>query len=97
MMKETIDLLGKIFTNILTALYEPFGFSFLLSFLAMFFYLYAYKPIEAGKDWKNAMVYWERLNGDLMKYLDLHSLLIHFYTEYDHYHFQKQLLRHHFV
>lgn len=42
-MKETIDLLGKILTNILTALYEPFGFSFLLSFLAMFFYLYAYK------------------------------------------------------
>ena len=32
MMKETIDLLGKILTNILTALYEPFGFSLLLSF-----------------------------------------------------------------
>lgn len=32
--KETIDLLGKIITNILTALYEPFGFSLLLSFLA---------------------------------------------------------------
>ena len=44
-MKETIDLLGKILTNILTALYEPFGFSLLLSFLAMFFYLYAYEPI----------------------------------------------------
>ena len=43
-MKETIDLLGKILTNILTALYEPFGFSLLLSFLAMFFYLYAYEP-----------------------------------------------------
>ena len=39
-MKETIDLLGKILTNILTALYVPFGFSLLLSFLAMFFYLY---------------------------------------------------------
>ena len=38
-MKETIDLLGKIITNILTALYEPFGFSLLLSFLAMFFYI----------------------------------------------------------
>ena len=34
-MKETIDLLGKIITNILTALYEPFGFSLLLSFLAI--------------------------------------------------------------
>ena len=44
MMKETIDLFGKILTNILTVLYEPFGFSLLLSFLAMFFYLYAYEP-----------------------------------------------------
>ena len=53
-----IDLLGKILTNILTALYEPFGFSFLLSFLAMFFYLYAYEPITAGKGWKSAIVTW---------------------------------------
>ena len=57
-MKETIDLLGKIITNILTALYEPFGFSLLLSFLAMFFYLYAYEPTEAGKGWKNAIMTW---------------------------------------
>ena len=57
-MKETIDLLGKIITNILTALYEPFGFSLLLSLLAMFFYLYAYEPIHAGKGWKNAIVTW---------------------------------------
>ena len=57
-MKETIDLLGKILTNILTALYEPFGFSLLLSFLAMFFYLYAYEPIHAGKGWKIALVTW---------------------------------------
>ena len=57
-MKETIDLLGKILTNILTALYEPFGFSLFLSFLAMFFYLYAYEPIHAGKGWKNAIVTW---------------------------------------
>ena len=49
MMMETIDLPGKILTNILTALYEPFGFSLLLSFLAMFFYLYAYEPEKAGK------------------------------------------------
>ena len=57
-MKETIDLLGKILTNILIALYEPFGFSLLLSFLAMFFYLYAYESIGAGKGWKNAIVTW---------------------------------------
>lgn len=57
-MKETIDLLGQILTNILTALYEPFGFSLLLSFFAMFFYLYAYHPTEAGKGWKSAIVTW---------------------------------------
>lgn len=57
-MKEKIDLLGKIITNILTALYKPFGFSLLLSLLAMFFYLYAYEPIHAGKGWKNAIVTW---------------------------------------
>lgn len=58
MMQETIDLLEKILTNILTALYEPFGFSLLLSFLAMFLYLYAYEPQDAGKGWKSAIVTW---------------------------------------
>ena len=57
-MKEMIDLFGNIFTNILTAFYEPFGFSLLLSFLVMFFYLYAYKAQDAGKGWKNAIVTW---------------------------------------
>ena len=57
-MTETIDLLGKIFTNILMAFYEPFGFSLLLSFFVMFFYLYAYKARDAGKGWKNAIVTW---------------------------------------
>ena len=57
-MKESIGLLGKIFTNILTAIYEPFGFSLLLSFLAMFFYLYAYEPIHDGEGWKSAIVTW---------------------------------------
>lgn len=55
-MKESIDLLGKILTNILTALYESFGFSILLSFLVIFFYLYAYETQEAGKGWKIAIV-----------------------------------------
>lgn len=50
----------RILTNILTALYEPFGFALLLSFLAMFFYLYAYEPTTAGKGWKNAIVTWYR-------------------------------------
>lgn len=51
-MFAIIRVLSKILTNILIALYEPFGFSILLSFLAMFFYLYAYEPTEAGEDVK---------------------------------------------
>ena len=53
-----IKVFTEILTNILTALYEPFGFSILLSFLAMFFYMYAYEPTEAGKGWKSAIVTW---------------------------------------
>ena len=30
----------------------------MLSFLAMFFYLYAYEPTAAGKGWKSAIVTW---------------------------------------
>ena len=57
-MSEAIKVFSKILTNVLTALYEPFGFAILLSFLAMFFYLYAYEPTEAGKGWKSAIVTW---------------------------------------
>ena len=53
-----MDSISKIFTNILTALYESFSFSILLSFLAMFFYLYAYEPTTAGKGWKSTIVTW---------------------------------------
>lgn len=55
-----IKVFTKILTNILTALYQPFGFSLLLSFFAMFFYLYAYQPSNAGKGWKEAMLTWFR-------------------------------------
>lgn len=58
MVKELIDILGKILTNILTALYEPFGFSILLSFFAMYFWLFAYESSTAGKGWKSAIVTW---------------------------------------
>jgi glycopeptide antibiotics resistance protein len=52
------SVIGKILTNILTALYQPFGFSLLLSFFAMFFYLYAYHPTDAGKGLKRAIIAW---------------------------------------
>lgn len=57
-MSDTIEILSKILINILTAFYESFGFSILLSFLAMFFYLYACVPVSAGKGWKSAIVTW---------------------------------------
>ena len=57
-MSKVVEIITKILTNILTALYEPFGFSLLLSFLAMFFYLYAYGPTAAGKGWKSAILTW---------------------------------------
>ena len=57
-MSGTIEILSKILINILTAFYESFGFSILLSFLAMFFYLYACVPADAGKGWKSAIVTW---------------------------------------
>ena len=57
-MSGTIEILSKILINILTAFYESFGFSILLSFLAMFFYLYACVPANAGKGWKSAIVTW---------------------------------------
>ena len=57
-MSDTIEILSKILINILTAFYESFGFSILLSFLAMFFYLYACVPVDSGKGWKGAIVTW---------------------------------------
>ena len=58
MMSGTIKVLATIFTNVLIAFYQPFGFSVLLAFLAMFFYLYAYEPQNAGRGWKSAIVTW---------------------------------------
>lgn len=58
MTNEVINILGKILTNILTALYEPFGFSILLSFFAMYFWLFAYESSTAGKGWKSAILTW---------------------------------------
>ena len=57
-MSDTLEILSKILINILSAFYESFGFSILLSVLAMFFYLYACVPVDAGKGWKGAIVTW---------------------------------------
>ena len=49
-----VKVLAQIITNVLTAFYQPFGFSVVLSVLAMFFYLFAYAPDGAGRGWKAA-------------------------------------------
>ena len=57
-MKETIDLLGNILTNILTALYEPFGFSILLSLLNRQLWMNPLSDVMGG--WG----IWETVNGE---------------------------------
>ena len=42
-MENLIELLKKIITNVLTALYQPFWFAVILTVFLLFFYLYAYK------------------------------------------------------
>ncbi|MBS6180982.1 MAG: VanZ family protein [Erysipelotrichaceae bacterium] len=48
-----VDIIKNIITNVLTALYHPFGFSVLLAVLFMFLYLYA---MEHG--WKESLLKW---------------------------------------
>lgn len=57
-MSQLLIITKKILTNILAALYKPFGFSCLLSLFCSVFYLYAYYPSEAGKGWKAAIHTW---------------------------------------
>lgn len=57
-MKAFFEILNKIITNVLTAIYQPFAFALLLAFFTLFFYLYAYHPVNAGKGWKPALGTW---------------------------------------
>lgn len=53
-----MTLVKSILTNILTALYHPFWFAVILSVFILFFYLYAYKPDNAGKGMKQVCIAW---------------------------------------
>ena len=55
-----MQIVKEIITNILVALYEPFWFALILSVLAMFFYLYCYRPVGAGKGMRRATRAWLR-------------------------------------
>lgn len=60
MTERMVDMIRIILTNVLTALYQPFGFAIILTVLFMFFYLYAK---EHG--WKTAMGnWWNALKSD---------------------------------
>lgn len=57
-MEALFEILNNIITNVLMALYQPFGFALLLAFFALFLYLYAYRPVNAGRGWKAALRTW---------------------------------------
>lgn len=51
-------IFSSIIENVLTALYQPFGFSVLLAVLAMFFYLFATDRDVAGQGFKISLRVW---------------------------------------
>ena len=54
------DIIASIITSVLTALYQPFWFSVILSVLVLFFYLFAYHSETGGKGIKGAFSVWWR-------------------------------------
>ena len=55
-----MEIFKSIVTNVLTALYQPFWFAVLLTIFILFFYMYAYHPIDTGKGIKSACLAWIR-------------------------------------
>ncbi|EFF28745.1 hypothetical protein EfmU0317_2316 [Enterococcus faecium U0317] len=53
-----IKVISSIVVNVLTALYQPFGFSVSLSILAMYFYLFATAKGVAGQGFKKSLEVW---------------------------------------
>lgn len=50
-----VDIISAIIVNVLIALYQPFGFSILMSVLAMYFYLFASDKEAAGQGTKKSI------------------------------------------
>lgn len=74
------EIMKRIITNVLTAFYQPFGFSILLSILLMFLYLYAK---EHG--WKAVLHKWLKefkMNTDFRRlfFLTFYTAMILFRT-----------------
>lgn len=53
-----LEIISSIIKNVLTALYQPFGFSILLTILTMFFYLFATDKESAGQGVKKSLCVW---------------------------------------
>lgn len=74
-MSQLLIITKKILTNILAALYKPFGFSCLLSFFALFFYLYAYYPSESRKRLESSNPYMVYCIQSILFFLESYSCL----------------------
>lgn len=59
-----IEIISSVITNVLIALYQPFWFALTLTVFMMFFYLYAYQPINTGRGCKAAF---KALKSELKK------------------------------
>ena len=58
------DIIASIITSVLTALYQPFWFSVILSVLVLFFYLYSYHNETGGRGIRGAFsVWWQFFKG----------------------------------
>lgn len=54
----SIDIFKNIITNILSSFYQSFGFSTLLGFFFMFFYMLANGKYQTEKGWKQTLLLW---------------------------------------
>ena len=70
------DIIQMIITNVLTALYQPFGFSIILAVLFMFFYLFV---VEHG--WKSACRKWVKMFKSKSEFRRV--FLLAFYTAFN--------------
>ena len=55
-----MEIFKSIVTNVLTAPYQPFWFAVLLTIFILFFYMYAYHPIDTGKELNLLVLPWIR-------------------------------------
>ena len=72
------DIIASIITSVLTALYQPFWFSVILSVLVLFFYLFSYHNETGGRGIRGAFSVWWQFFKDSAFFRKLFFLT--FYT-----------------